>query len=72
MPELIEVVESELNSDEEGSVTELVVSWSEVGGVGELSQRVRENIRFLEVPLRSQLHLGVLRPLVHVAFWSLP
>ena len=40
MPELIKVVESELNSDEGGgAVTELVASWSEVGGVGELSQR---------------------------------
>ena len=37
MPELIKVVESELNSDEGGSVTELVVPWSEVEGIGELS-----------------------------------
>ena len=41
MPKLIKVVESELNSDEGGSVTELVVSWSEVGGVGELSTGTR-------------------------------
>ena len=47
MPELIEFVESELNSDEGRSVTELVVSWSEVGGVGELSQWAQDKIRFL-------------------------
>ena len=72
MPELIKVIESELNSNEEGSVTELVVSWSEVGGVEELSQRVRDKIMFPGVSLRGQLHLGVLRPPIHVTFWSLP
>ena len=72
MPELIKVIESELNSNEEGSVTELVVSWSEVGGVEELSQRVRDKIMFPGVSLRGQLHLGVLHPPIHVTFWSLP
>ena len=44
MPELIEFIESELNSDEGRSVTELVVSWSEVGGVRELSQWAQDKI----------------------------